>query len=111
MLALWKSKLRSRCHSLKSKVVCENVTESMNQGIGNIGAGRLIPSAKADVSDETEFELSMEGGAQQSQPCKMALPHGVKGMSLRWRGRSQGAGRKGAGSENGWGTAEGCHLC
>lgn len=106
MLALWKSKLRSRCHSLKSKVVCENVTESMNQGIGNIGAGRLIPSAKADVSDETEFELSMEGGAQQSQPCKMALPHGVKGMSLRWRGRSQGAG-----SENGWGTAEGCHLC
>lgn len=68
MPAFWKSKLRSRCHSLKSKVVCENVTESMNQGIRNIGGGgaEMIPSGKADVSKEVEFELGMKGGAQQS---------------------------------------------
>lgn len=66
MLALWKSKLRSRCHSITSKVVYENVSESTNQGIGNIGVGRRIPSGKADVSEEVGFELGMEGGAQQS---------------------------------------------
>ena len=66
MLALWRSKLRSRCHSLSHKVVCENVSGSTNHETGTMergGEGRLIPCEKVDVSEKVEFELGLEGGA------------------------------------------------
>lgn len=63
--------------------------------MGNVGAKRLIPNGKADVSEKAEFELGMEGCCRASKAGQAEWPsmwdgeyeHGVD------RG-SQGAGER-----------------
>lgn len=86
MPALRGSELRNRYHSLKYKVVYEQVSKNANQGRGNVGGENLISSGEADVSEKIESELHVEGHCLKELARNNGFPRGMKIMRIGWVG-------------------------
>lgn len=76
MPALQRSEVRNRYYSLKHKVVCEQVSENTNPGVGNVGGKRLIPNGELMFLRRWTLRYVWKAVACQSWPCGMTLHEG-----------------------------------
>lgn len=86
MPALRGSELRNRYHSLKYKVVYEQVSKNANHRRGNVGGENLISNGEADVSEKMESELHVEGHCLKELARNNRFPRGMKSMRIWWVG-------------------------
>lgn len=86
MPALRGSELRNRYHSLKYKVVYEQVSKNANHGRGNVREENLVSNGEADVPEKMESELHVEGHYRKELARNNGFPHGIKSKRMGWIG-------------------------